>query len=563
LKKRFNLIVLFMSVSLAGIIFTQALWIRHAMKMEASRFEKSAHEAMLESIDNWNRFDRFSFINDKMNLPPPPPPVRPVRTARTYYRVAPGANSRVSVEVDTVVSRHKRTNHVISITSKNKVSAQASVNMDSVRNNFQFDYDLEWVSDSEPNVVRVTDKNPQFFELQRIHDSIRHKMDEHSTRAEEEKARVIEEKLEQFNKNMEEWVVEYSFDPNKMLDNFPVSNLDTLLRNALFSRGIDLPFYYQVVQEAGDSVNVISSTKAAPPELKTAFKVNLFPNDFFRKNMYLLLSFPSKNSYIFKSLTLLITGSVVFTLIILTTFWFTIFYMLKQKKMSQIKTDFINNMTHEFKTPIATIGLAADALSSPKVFGQTDPTKYYLGIIRQENKRMNSQVEKVLQMALIERGNIHIEPQPMNAHEAIEHTIDVLQLSAQQKNGRIISVLRASCDQLLADEVHFTNLVNNLLDNAIKYTEKPPEIVVETYNQQNSLIIRVADNGVGMTKEVQQHIFDQFYRRPSGNIHNVKGFGLGLSYVKAIMTAHSGTIHVHSEPGNGSIFTLTFNCTKS
>jgi hypothetical protein len=561
LKKRFNLIVLFMSVSLAGIIFTQALWIRHAMKMEASRFEKSAHEAMLESIDNWGRFDRFSFINNKINLPPPP--VRPVKPTRKYYSVVPGPNSQVSVVTDTVVDRYNRTSHIISITSNNKVSARTRIREDSLYNNSQSDYNLEWIPDTDSNIDWVTDEDQETFELREMNDSIRHKLEELHIRAEEEKAKVIEEKLEQFNKNMEEWVVEYSFDPNKMFGRFPVSNLDTLLRNALFSRGIDLPFYYQVVQEAGDSLNIISATKDASTQLKNAYKANLFPDDFFRKNMFLLLSFPSKNSYIFKSLTLLITGSVVFTLIILTTFWFTIFYMLKQKKMSQIKTDFINNMTHEFKTPIATIGLATDALSSPKVFGQTDPTKYYLGIIRQENKRMNSQVEKVLQMALIERGNIQIEPQPMSVHEVIEHTIEVLQLSAQQKNGRITSVLRASCDELLADEVHFTNLMNNLLDNAIKYTERPPEIVIETYNQQNTLVIRIADNGVGMTKEVQQHIFDQFYRRPSGNIHNVKGFGLGLSYVKAIVTAHGGTIHVHSEPGNGSIFTMTLNCHKS
>ena len=553
-----------MSISLLGIIFIQALWIRHAMKLEASRFDKSAYEAMMESIDNWGRMDRFSFMNEKMELPPPPP-VRPVRPARTHYSVVPGVSTQVSVIVDSVGNQHKVNSRVISITSKSKAGPKSYKVVDSIIDNVQYHYNGEWVPDTDVDAEYeiYTNNNQHYIVMQGIDDSISHKMDEVYVKAEEEKARVIEEKMEQFNKNMEEWVVEYSFDANKMFDEFPSKNMDTLIRNALFSRGIDLPFYYQVIQQEGDSSNVISSTKDAPVQLKHTYKADLFPDDYFRKHMYLLVSFPSKNSYIYKSLILLLTGSVAFTLIILTTFWFTIFYMLKQKKMSQIKTDFINNMTHEFKTPIATIGLATDALSSPKVFGQADPTKYYLEIIKQENKRMNNQVEKVLQMALMENGNLQLEREWVDAHQVIEHTVGILQLTAKQKSGRITTVLRASCSLLLADEVHFANLLNNLLDNALKYTEKAPEIIVETYNQGDHLIIRVADNGIGMTKDVLHHIFDQFYRKPSGNIHNVKGFGLGLNYVKAIVTAHEGTIQVSSEPGNGSIFTLTFNCQKS
>jgi len=256
----------------------------------------------------------------------------------------------------------------------------------------------------------------------------------------------------------------------------------------------------------------------------------------------------------------LASGSLLFTMVILLTFGLTLYYIQKQKKLSDIKSDFINNMTHEFKTPIATINLASDALGSPKVMGQQEQTKYYLKIIKQENKRMNNQVERVLQMALIENQDFHLDLQKTDVHTIIENTITAVELSAKEKGGKILSSLRATCSAVMVDEIHFSNILNNLMDNALKYCEKAPDILIETFNKDGKIFIRISDNGVGMSKEVQKHIFDKFYRKPSGNIHNVKGFGLGLSYVKAIMDSHGGEISVSSEPGNGSIFTLIFNC---
>lgn len=256
---------------------------------------------------------------------------------------------------------------------------------------------------------------------------------------------------------------------------------------------------------------------------------------------------------------LLVAGSILFTIIILLTFGTTLYYIHKQKKISEIKSDFINNMTHEFKTPIATIRLAADALESPRVMGNKKPTLNYLDIIRQENKRMNNQVERVLQMALIEQGKLQIDFQKNDIHTIIQNCIKVVELMVKKSNGNISSSLRAPNHMLDIDEIHIANVINNLLDNAIKYTNKPPDIIVETYNQQNRLCIRISDNGIGMSKDVQNHIFDKFYRKPSGNIHNVKGFGLGLSYVKAVMESHNASINVSSEPDNGSTFILKFD----
>lgn len=565
MKRRFNLIVLFMSISLLGIIFIQTLWVRHAFQLEASRFDKSVYEAILESIDQWGRYDRFSFIDQKLDLPPPPPPpVSAIQTPPPAPITLPEPEPTFDLDSVHTLVRSKRVVTHIYGNDSDVVYFDGSY-LDTLYGNKQLDYEIHWAP--APRDIAANQADQQDIErwlvISGARDSLETLLSEKKWQEEQEKVKLIEEKLVEFNKNMEEWVVEYSFDPDKMFFTMNNANFDSLIGHALNSRGIQLPFYYQMIQTTEDSTQVLHATKNAPPALANAYKANLFPDNFFQRNMYLLVSFPTKNTYLYRSLTFLIAGSVAFTLIMLTTFWFTIFYMLRQKKMSQIKTDFINNMTHEFKTPIATIGLATDALQSPKVMGHAEPTNYYLNMIRKENKRMNHQVEKVLQMALIERGNLQLEREWVDAHEVIEHTVATLQLLAKQKEGRILTSLKASCSVLLADEVHLANLMNNLLDNAIKYTEKPPEIMVETYNQGNHLVIRVADNGVGMSKEVLHHIFDQFYRKPSGNIHNIKGFGLGLSYVKAIVDSHEGTITVNSEPGHGSIFTLTFNCQKS
>jgi signal transduction histidine kinase len=199
-------------------------------------------------------------------------------------------------------------------------------------------------------------------------------------------------------------------------------------------------------------------------------------------------------------------------------------------------------------------------MNSPKILGKEKETKYYLDIIRQENKRMNKQVEKVLQMALIENEDFQLDFQLTDAHPIIEDACQVIELNVKKKEGKIVTVLRATCSKILMDEIHFANVLTNIFDNAVKYNENPPEILVETYNKDNIFFIRISDNGTGMSKEVQEHIFDKFYRKPSGNIHNVKGFGLGLSYVKAIVTAHGGTISVSSDVGNGSTFIIGFNC---
>jgi two-component system phosphate regulon sensor histidine kinase PhoR len=276
----------------------------------------------------------------------------------------------------------------------------------------------------------------------------------------------------------------------------------------------------------------------------------------------LTLIVPNENNFIWKSMSWLILGAVVFTLIIISTFFLTVRALLKQKKLSEIKSDFINNMTHEFKTPLATISLAVDALKNEKVINDRSKTEYFTGIIKEENKRMNKQVEAILQAALLDNESIKLDLKKVHVNDLITNAINNIELQIQEKQGKLQLKLGATKDAILIDEVHFTNLVSNLLDNAVKYSKDNLFIKFTTQNVGEQFRIRIEDNGIGMNKETLSRIFEKFYRAHTGNIHNVKGFGLGLSYVKTMVDAHRGTIKAESTLGKGTTFILTFPLAK-
>ena len=251
-------------------------------------------------------------------------------------------------------------------------------------------------------------------------------------------------------------------------------------------------------------------------------------------------------------------AAILFTLVIFSAFGLTVYTMIRQKKLNLIKNDFINNMTHEFKAPIATISLAVDALKNPKVICNPEKLNYFSSIIKEENQRMNRQVETILKSALLDKQEIQLNKRPLHVHKIIEDVADNFALRLQEKGGDMVMHLNAEHDLIEGDEVHINNIVNNLLDNAVKYSKEavPPHIVLSTSSTSKKFIIRMEDNGIGMTKETVKRIFEKFYRAHTGNIHNVKGFGLGLSYVKSVVDAHGGTIKPESTLGKGSCFTI-------
>ena len=276
----------------------------------------------------------------------------------------------------------------------------------------------------------------------------------------------------------------------------------------------------------------------------------------------LVVIVPHSRTIILKEITWFIMGAILFTIIITTAFFLTIRTLLKQKKLSEIKSDFINNMTHEFNTPLATISLAVDALKNEKVSGDKEKTNYFTGIIKEENKRMNKQVETILQAALLDKQEVQLNLKKVSANSLIKSALNNIALPIEDRGGKIEINLEAQKDVIMADEVHFTNIINNLLDNAVKYSKENPHIKLHTSNQGNSLRIKIEDNGIGMNKETLSRIFEKFYRAHTGNIHDVKGFGLGLSYVKTMVDAHHGQIKPESTPGKGSCFVITMPLAK-
>ena len=275
-------------------------------------------------------------------------------------------------------------------------------------------------------------------------------------------------------------------------------------------------------------------------------------------NEWLVILVPNVTDIVYKSLRLPIFIAIIFTIVICAAFYLTIHTMLRQKKLSEIRNDFINNMTHEFKTPIATISLAIDAIRNEKVQRDVSKLSYFSEIIKEENQRMNRQVETILKSALMDRQEVQLNLKTLHIHTIIKDVADNFMLRLQEKQGALDMDLKATNDEIEGDEVHISNLVNNLMDNAVKYSKEnvPPRVNITTTSNAKNFIIRIEDNGIGMTKETVKRIFEKFYRAHTGNIHNVKGFGLGLSYVKTVVEAHDGDIKADSTLGKGSCFTI-------
>jgi len=327
------------------------------------------------------------------------------------------------------------------------------------------------------------------------------------------------------------------------------------LKSELGNQGIFTPFEFALI-ENNQIIDGIFRKGTESDFLASNYTVGLFTDNLIKKNSRLALYFPEKKNYVLGSMSFLLGGSMLFSIIILITFTLSIFFIIRQKKISEMKSDFINNMTHEFKTPIATISLAADTISNPKIINDSERVKHFVGMIKKENIRMHKQVENLLQISSLEKREIEFRFEIVDIHSIIKRSIETIEIQVEGKNGNIFFYPEANDPEISGDREHLTNLVHNLLDNANKYSDAEPEITVRTEAVNGELSITVEDKGMGMTKSVQAKIFDRFYRQSGGNIHNVKGFGLGLSYVKAIVDAHQGHIQVYSEPGKGTRFVV-------
>ena len=335
--------------------------------------------------------------------------------------------------------------------------------------------------------------------------------------------------------------------------------LEYHLRNVFKNNNINLDFRYAIKSypPKGQEQLIFGSTDYNATNRKE-YKRVLFSGDIYPKGDYLRLYFPKRDTYLLKLTGIMVIPTVILTALLIIIFTYTIFIILKQKKLSAIKNDFINNMTHELKTPISTISLASQMLHDDSFSNSPKSIENLSGIILQESKRLSFQVEKVLQMAVFNEGRLKLKFKELHINDLVAIAVRNFEIKVKNKNGKLFAEFLAEDDVINGDEVHIPNVIFNLLDNAVKYSKEAPVINIKTENKNGWLVLSIKDNGIGIPKEHLEQIFERFFRVPTGNVHNVKGFGLGLHYVKKIIESHNGKIKAESVLNKGTKFVIYF-----
>ena len=498
-RRRINWLIALMTVSLLGITGIQAYWLAHSYKLEEEKFDQEVAAALTGASRRLETLETINFLYENFEMEP-------------FF--SPRFNTMFN-------DKYLQDTSLLIEGTSGSVSIAVRMGDDSIEvheNRFESQPGVRFSNKDTAYKITLTDREKIAVRLQRM-DAV-------------------------FNQ-----MIQSSLNPRRGLKSrMREEHLDSILSFELQSRGIDIPYEYSVVE---NNKVVLSSVNWKKPD--HVHVAALFPDDFFGQS-HLLVNFPGKAGYLIGSMWITLMVSLLFTLAIVFTFARTLSYSLQQKRISDIKTDFINNMTHEFKTPIATINLAIDALKNPKVINDPARVEHYSQVIRQENSRMNMQVESVLRMALMDKKELDLSFEPILMTDVVNDCIEHIQLSLESKGGHLIHKYSDNGTRLSIDRNHISNTVINMLDNAVKYSVGAPEIKIATERTQEHFILIISDRGMGMSKDEQKHIFDRFYRVTSGDVHNIKGHGLGLSYAYGIIQAHGGKIEVESEKGKGSTF---------
>ncbi|WOD45354.1 sensor histidine kinase [Hwangdonia lutea] len=515
-KKIFILLVLLMSMSLIGIIFVQAYYIKDSVDNEKKRFKSSVTSA-LYAVSNKIGDDEFE------------------RHFRRYQKLDKEKKSdSAAVSQLFIYQQNNNTKETLiyrsGVLEENyKLSSSLfDIGLDSI--NVQ-----NIIGRSQIEVYNDTDFSDKDISQSPILNII-----QSGSIAEAQKSSL-----------------EKSF--KAMLSRQPVhkrvaaDEIKKLLASKLQADNIDIDFEFAIY-----SNGLATKVHSEGFEKKDAstLSVPIFPNENNQSSYKLLVNFPDDEKFILSSIMGMIFLSIIFTSIIILAYSSALYQLVKQRKISEIKTDFINNMTHEFKTPIATINLALDSIRNPKIIEDKEKVIRYLNMIKEENKRMHAQVENVLRISKLEKNELNISKDRVELHDLIEDAITHVQLLIEDRNGTITTHFDAEKSSVLASEMHFTNVIVNILDNAIKYSPDKLKIEVYTENIGTNILLKIKDYGSGMSKAALKRVFEKFYREHTGNIHNVKGHGLGLAYVKRIVDDHQGYVTVESEKGKGSTFII-------
>lgn len=556
-----------MSISLIGIITVQFFWVKQAIAVKETQFDHSVNQALSRIVEHVETVDAARFFTSRINLTS----IDSIHelfidhqqnTYIDFKKTDSLFNNLFFVESEEL--GEIEFDHDSDFDTENvKWNIKAEINLNPLTTIIRYD---------EHDTLHIVSENFEFinsaiFEFKDLEQALIIKQEVKKRQVEfemlekralfvQKKQALIEHRLQNIGNTVKKIVYEYAYADDYFIEHLNRIDLDAIIHDELLNKNIPLEFNYAVIDSSSDTIYRLHSENYEKEIINSKYNINLHPRDIREKNNFLVLNFPGKHAHIFYSIFLLLGGSILFTIIIILIFSYTIYIIIQQKKISEIKSDFINNMTHEFKTPIATISLAVDSINNPNVIEKKEQIKYYSKIIKEENSRMNAQVENILQMSLIDKKDLELNLAFFNLHDLINRSLKNISLHIEKRKGVINTEFKAHDSTFKVDEIHFTNVINNLLDNAIKYTKGAPEITLSTMNSKNGIQIIVEDKGIGMSADNQNNIFDKFYRVPTGNVHNIKGFGLGLSYVKAILEAFDGSIELWSELEAGSKFTI-------
>ncbi len=519
-KLFFRLLVILMSLSLIGIILVQVYWFDKSFENNEEQFKFHVKQVLgnvadkLQKQEAYNFYEQYNHVKDSMGKAP----------------------KRSDFLELFLYQRDTRTNETI-IYSNNIISDDYGVSPSFFDKN----------ADSKASIKKYTSKSKTEVYNQGIDNpNLRQKI---APDMKVEKTASLDSwkdaQFEMLYKDMA------ALKP--IQERVSVDKLQKLLADELIEYGVKTPFEFNVYSN-GLATKIKS--EHFNYDRSATYSIPVFIDNEGNNKYQLLVTFPQKKKFLFSELISICLLSIIFTLVIIVAYSSALSQLIKQRQISEIKTDFINNMTHEFKTPIATINLALDAIKNPKVIDDKEKVQRYLQMIRDENKRMHAQVENVLRISKLEKKELEINKETNDIHDIIQDAIEHVSLIVEDRNGTIISHLDAKRTSVLLNDVHFTNVLVNILDNAIKYSPNEPIIDIYTENVKEFIIIKIKDHGAGMTKAAQKRIFEKFYREHTGDLHNVKGHGLGLAYVKRIVEDHNSEVFVESEKGKGSTFII-------
>ncbi|WP_281234213.1 sensor histidine kinase [Flavobacterium gelatinilyticum] len=520
-KLFFRILVLLMSLSLIGIILVQVYWFNSSFKNNDEQFKYHVTQVIGNVADKLEKQELY-FYADKAN--------------KLKDSIGKTPKKEDLLEV-LFVQRNKKTNKTI-VYSNTLTSEDYDITGELFNKKFSSE---RFKSFSSKRVTEVYNNNNGIDNNQLGQSLIPDLKIEKSG------------SLDILNKIQQEITLKDIAGVRPLDERISAAKLKSLLKKELEEYGVKTKFEFGVLNN-GLATKIKS--EGFHYDKDASYQVPIFTDNEGNSAYDLYITFPHKKKFLLSELLSITILSIVFTLIIIVAYTSALNQLLRQKHISEIKTDFINNMTHEFKTPIATINLALDAIRNPKIIEDKEKVYRYLQMIRDENKRMHAQVENVLRISKLEKRELDITKEPTVIHDIIDDAIEHVNLILEDKQGTVVKHFNAARTTSLINEVHFTNVLVNILENAIKYSPDAPKIEIFTENIKDMILIKVKDHGLGMSKIAQKRVFEKFYREHTGDLHNVKGHGLGLAYVKRIVEDHNGQVYVESEKGKGSTFII-------